>query len=137
LNRPITYGGNTLYPPAEHKRTLLKGCKVANTATLAKADYERFEPKFERHVRQDAKLCVRFDLTGFDGWDAGARWDDIKFNHKHSANIEQLAMVGDKKWRHGMATFCKSFAKATTRHFGHAEAAKARQWLERPSGFVR
>jgi hypothetical protein len=84
---------------------------------------------FERLVRQDAKRRVLLDLTGFHGWDAGACWDDIKFNYKHSANIGRLAMVGDKKWRHGMATFCKSFAKATTRHFGHADAAKARQWL--------
>ena len=96
---------------------------------LVKADYERFEPEFERFVRQDAKLRVLFDLNGFQGWDAGPRWDDFKFNHKHSANIERLAMVGDKKWRHGMATFCKSFAKATTRHFGHADASKARTWL--------
>jgi len=96
---------------------------------LVKADYERFEPEFERLVRQDAKLRVLFDLTGFQGWDAGPRWDDFKFDLKHSANIERMAMVGDKKWRHGMATFCKSFAKATTRHFGHTDAAKARTWL--------
>jgi len=47
---------------------------------------------------------------------------DIKFDIKHFADIERLAMVGDKKWQHGMATFCKPFTKATIRYFDHADA---------------
>jgi hypothetical protein len=102
---------------------------VQISGILAKADYQHFVPAFGRLVQQHAKLRVLFDLTSFDGWNATGLWDDIKFNHKHSANLERLAMVGDKKWRHGMATFCKSFANATTRHFSHAGGTKAREWL--------
>ena len=41
-------------------------------------------------------------MTGLHGWDAGALWEDIKFDIKHFADIERLAMVGEKKWhRHG------------------------------------
>jgi hypothetical protein len=81
---------------------------------LAKADYEHFVPEFERLVRQHGKLRVLFDMTGFHGWEAGALWDDIKFDVKHFADIERLAMIGEKKWQHGMATFCKPFTKATS-----------------------
>jgi hypothetical protein len=95
---------------------------------LAKADYERFVPEFERLVQQHGKLCVLLDMTGFHGWDAGALWEDIKFDIKHFADIERLALVGDKKWQHGMAMFCKPFTKATIRYFDHAEAAEARKW---------
>ena len=95
---------------------------------LAKADYEHFVPEFERLVRQHGKLSVLFDMTGFHGWDAGALWEDIKFDIKHFADIERLAMVGDKKWQQGMATFCKPFTKATIRYFDHA--AEARKWLD-------
>ena len=35
-----------------------------------------------------------FDMTDFHGWDAGAAWEDIKFDIKHFADIERLAMVG-------------------------------------------
>jgi hypothetical protein len=42
-------------------------------------------------------------------------WEDIKFSVKHFADIERLAMVGDKKWQRGMAAFCKPFTKATIR----------------------
>jgi hypothetical protein len=103
---------------------------VQISGKLTKADYEHFVPEFERLVRQHGKLRVLFDMTGFHGWDAGALWEDIKFDIKHFSDIERLAMVGDKKWQHGMATFCKPFTKATVQYFDHTDAAGARTWLD-------
>jgi len=97
---------------------------------LVKADYPDFVAKFEQLFRQHGRLRVLFDMTGFHGWDVGAAWEDIKFDIKHYADIERLAMVGDKKWQHGMAMFFKPFTKATTRYFDHADAAEARMWLD-------
>ena len=96
---------------------------------LVKEDYGRFVTEFERLVRQHGKLRVLFDMSNFHGWDTGAAWEDIKFDVKHFGDIERLAMVGDKKWQHGMATFFKPFTKATTRYFDHADAVEARKWL--------
>jgi hypothetical protein len=96
---------------------------------LVKADYERFVPEFERLVRQHGKLRVLFDMTGFHGWTAGALWADTKFAVHHFSDIERLAVVGEKKWQEGMATFCKPFTKATIRYFDHADAAEALKWL--------
>jgi len=39
------------------------------------------------------------------------------------------ATIGETKWQHGMATFCKPFTRATIRYFEHDDAAGARQWL--------
>jgi hypothetical protein len=96
---------------------------------LTKADYVYFVPEFERLVQLNGKLRVLFDMTGFQGWEGSALWEDIKFDIKHFADIERLAMVGDKKWQHGMAMFCKPFTKAKIRYFDHAAAAEARSWL--------
>ena len=96
---------------------------------LTKADYEQLVPEFARLVQQHGKLRLLFDMTGFQGWDAGALWEDIKFDVKHHADIERLAMIGDKKWERAMAGFCKPFTKATIRYFDHAESAEARKWL--------
>jgi hypothetical protein len=96
---------------------------------LTAADYAHFVPEFERLVRQHGKLRVLFDMTGFHGWEAGALWDDIKFDAKHFADIERLAMVGEAKWQKGMAAFCKPFTKATIQYFDHANAGEARKWL--------
>ena len=96
---------------------------------LSQADYVQFVPEFERLAGQHRKLRVLFDMSGFHGWETGALWEDIKFDLKHFADLERLAMVGEKKWQHGMATFCKPFTKAVIRYFDHAEAAEARKWL--------
>jgi hypothetical protein len=96
---------------------------------LTKADYERFVPEFERLVQQHGKVRVLFDMIGFHGWEASALWEDIKFDLKHFSDIERLAMVGDKKWEHGMATFCKPFTMAKIQYFDHTNWAEARTWL--------
>jgi len=97
---------------------------------LSKADYVFFAPEFERLVELNGKMRVLFNLTGFHGWEAGALWEDIKFDFKHFADIERLALVGEKKWQHGMATFCKPFTRATVRYFEHTDSANARKWLD-------
>jgi len=97
---------------------------------LAKADYEHFVPEFERLVRQHGKLHVLFEMTDFDGWTLSAMWEDTKFALHHFGDIDRLAVVGEKKWQEGMATFCKPFTKATVRYFDHADVAEARAWLE-------
>jgi hypothetical protein len=99
------------------------------TGALVKADYGPFVSGFERLLPLHGKLRVLFDMTGFHGWDAGAAWEDLKFDIKHFADIEWLAAVGDKKWQHGVAAFFKAFTKATMRYFDQADAAAARQWL--------
>jgi SpoIIAA-like len=97
---------------------------------LVKADYEELVPEFARLVRQHGKLRVLFDMADFHGWDASAAWQDFKFGIEHFADIERMALVGETRWQHGMATFSKPFTRATVRYFEHADAAKARQWLD-------
>ena len=96
---------------------------------LVKADYGNFVLEFERLLKQHGKLRVLFDISGLRGWDGGALWEDIKFDVKHFADIERLAMVGEKKWQHAMAMFGKPFTTATIRYFQRSDAAEARKWL--------
>jgi len=97
---------------------------------LVHEDYERFVPEFERLLKKHGKLRVLFEMQDFHGWKAAALWDDIKFDAKHFADIERLAMVGDKKWEKGMSVFCKPFTTAKVRYFKHADIGEARAWLE-------
>ncbi|MGK2940922.1 MAG: STAS/SEC14 domain-containing protein [Immundisolibacter sp.] len=47
-------------------------------------------------ARKAAPLC---DKTGSHGWEASAAWKDITFSAKQIADIERLAMVGEKQWQ--------------------------------------
>jgi hypothetical protein len=99
------------------------------SGTLVKADYPAFVSEFERLLRENGKMSVLFNMTGFHGWEARAVWEDFKFDFRHFADIEQIAMVGDKKWQHCMAVIFKPFTAATVRYFDHLDIDKARQWL--------
>ncbi len=96
---------------------------------LVKADYEHFVPEFDRLVRSHGKIRVLFDMVAFHGWEVSAAWADLKLGIEHFSDIERIALVGEKQWQHGMATFCRPFTKAVVRYFDHADAAAARQWL--------
>jgi ubiquinone/menaquinone biosynthesis C-methylase UbiE len=103
---------------------------------LTHGDYQRFVPEFGRLVKQHGKINVFFEMVGFRGWNAAALWDDIKFDLKHFAGIERLAMVGDKKWQRGMSKFCHPFTTARIRYFDRTAADEARAWLDDESGVV-
>jgi len=107
-----------------------KSLVIHVSGKLAKTDYPDFVSEFERLVRQHGKLRVLFDMTGLQGWDVGAAWEDTKFGIKHFADIERMAMVGDRKWQHGMAVLFKPFTKATIRYFDQPDAAEARKWFD-------
>ena len=101
---------------------------VHASGKLTQADYEYFVPEFDRLTEQHSKLRVLFDMTDFHGWEPSAMWEDIKFGVKHLADIDRLAMVGENKWEHVMATLSKPFTKAAIRYFDRANATEARQW---------
>ena len=53
--------------------------------------------------------------------DAGALWEDIKFDMKHHGDIERLAFVGEKAWAAWMAKICRPFTSANIKYFDASE----------------
>ena len=102
---------------------------VGLSGKLHKSDYAQFVPEVERLIRQHGKLRMLMDMHDFHGWDAGALWEDIKFDAKHFRDIERLAMVGETRWEKAMAGFCKPFTSAKIRYFDRDHADEARLWL--------
>jgi hypothetical protein len=103
---------------------------VQVSGKLTAEDYKRFLPEVERLIQRHDKIGVAFEMTDFRGWEAGAVWEDVKFDFKHFSHIERLALIGDKKWEAGMAKFCFPFTKATVRYYNHAAAHEAHAWLQ-------
>jgi len=103
--------------------------EIQVSGKLTHDDYRQFVPEFERLVKEHGKIRLLFEMVDFHGWKLGAMWDDIKFDAKHFADIERLAMVGDKTWEKGMSAFCKPFTKASIRYFDHTAISEARAWI--------
>ncbi|HWE52061.1 MAG TPA: STAS/SEC14 domain-containing protein [Bryobacteraceae bacterium] len=112
-----------------HEESGGKILDVYLTGKLVKADYGPFVSEFERLLGQRGKLRVLFDMTGFEGWDAGAIWADLKFDARHYSDIVRLAVVGDSEWHHSLAIIFRPFTKARVKYFEESEAAAARAWL--------
>jgi len=103
---------------------------VQASGKFSKEDYQHFVPEVERLISKFGKIRIVFEMQDFHGWEAGALWEDIKFDWKHFSDIERLAIVGDKKWEEWMAKFCKPFTTATIRYFDAAQAEEAQVWIE-------
>src|SRR5262245_29012825 len=104
--------------------------QVRLTGKLTREFYERFVPEVEQQIRQYGKLRILLELCDFQGWTAGALWEDVKFDFRHGKDIERLAIVGESKWQKDMAAFCKPFTSATVKYFEHSQVEAARQWIE-------
>ncbi|MBN2295642.1 MAG: STAS/SEC14 domain-containing protein [Pirellulales bacterium] len=106
-----------------------KVLNVRVSGKLTKEDYALFVPEFEKSIIDHGKIRILFEMNDFHGWEAAALWEDLKLDFKHWADIERIAMVGDKAWQEGMSFFCKPFTTAKVRYFGHHELDRARQWI--------
>jgi len=104
--------------------------EIEITGKLTKQMYEDFVPLLDQAVRDHGKLRVLFVMRDFHGWTAGALWEDVKFDLGHFRDISRLALVGDKKWQHGMAVFCRPFTTAEVKYFPSLGLEAAREWLK-------
>jgi len=103
--------------------------EVRISGKLSEEAYKQFVPKTEALIQKYGKVRMLVELHDFHGWDAGALWEDFKFDLKHFNDLERLAIVGDSKWEKGMSVFCKPFTSASVRYFDISELAPAQAWI--------
>ncbi len=104
--------------------------EVHATGKLTKEAYEAFVPMTEAKIAEQGKIRILFVMHDFHGWDAGAAWEDIKFDLKHFKDIERLGIVGETKWQKGMSVFCRPFTTAKIQYFDVADLEQAREWIQ-------
>ena len=97
--------------------------------TLTREDYEKLGPSIESLIHQQGKIHVMVTMHEFDGWDAGALWEDVKWETKHFNDIERLAIVGEENWHKWMVGFCNAFTTAEVRYFTFSQLDSAYTWL--------
>ena len=96
---------------------------------LTRRDYDLVVPRTERLIRQHGRIRILVTMHDFEGWNAGALWEDVKWEAKHFNHIERLAVVGEKTWHRWMAGFCKPFTTARVHYFTFDQLDAARAWL--------
>jgi hypothetical protein len=99
------------------------------TGRLGKADYEAFVPEFERLAAERGPLRILIELDGFEGWDAEALWEELKFDFSHQKDMGRVAIIGEKDWQEWGTWFSKPFFKPKIRYFERGETGMAERWL--------
>ena len=102
---------------------------VHATGKLHADDYATFVPQVEQLIAQHGKIRIIFDLHDFHGWSPDALWQDIKFDARHFADIERLAIVGESAWERAIAAACRPFSLAKIRYFDRSEISEANDWI--------
>jgi hypothetical protein len=98
---------------------------------LLHEDYAAFLPKVEALIEQYGCVRCLVEMTGFEGMELRAFWDEVKFDVRHSRQIERCAVVGDKTWESWMTRLSRPlFPNADMRFFEPAAIDQAWTWVE-------
>lgn len=97
---------------------------------LTEADYQEFLPQLEELIRKHGRISLYVELEDFDGWEAGAAWEDFRFGMRHDRDFEKIAIVGDKGWEKPLVKLADLMTRTRIRFFHKDEQKKAWDWLE-------
>lgn len=96
-------------------------------------DYERvLIPAVEAKLAENKKLRLLYYLgEDFEGFDAGAMWDDTKVGLRHITAWERIAIVTDVEWLRVSAKIFGFVMPAHVRVFKNSEIDEAIEWVSK------
>ena len=98
---------------------------------VTEADYEsHIVPAIEEKLKHHKKIRLLYHLgEDFEGFEAGAMWDDAKVGLKHIAAWEKIAMVSDVGWINGAVKAFGFVMPGEVKTFANSQLSKARDWV--------
>ncbi len=104
---------------------------IAAKGTIGRSAYEgTLIPLVEQRIKAEGKIKLYYEIgERFEGYTAGAMWDDAKLGMMHLASFARIAVVTDVEWiRLGVKMFAPIIpGEVSLFHLAEREAAKA--WI--------
>jgi len=104
---------------------------VSAHGRIDRAAYEEtLMPLVEERIKAEGKVNLLYEIgEAFEGYTAGAMWDDAKLGLMHLADFAKIAVVTDVEWiRLGIKMFAPMM-RADVHLFHLAECADAKAWI--------
>lgn len=103
--------------------------------TLTKNDYENtVMPLFDKQYQKGNKIRFLYQLgPDFEGFTAGAAWEDFRVGTKYLRLFESCAVVSDIDWIRHATHFMSSLLPCPVKVFANADYKKAVAWLQEAS----
>jgi hypothetical protein len=81
-------------------------------------------------LQREGRSRVLILADNFEGWERGADWSELSGQMELDANMQRMAIVGEKKWEDLALLFSgKGVRRVNIEFFTPQQAAKAQQWL--------
>ncbi|MDX2379756.1 MAG: STAS/SEC14 domain-containing protein [Acidimicrobiia bacterium] len=84
---------------------------------MTKADYQTLVPAVEAAIKAHGSVSLLFDLTGFH-WEKVNAWgSDLNFGKQFHADVDKMAIVGDKGWERHIAKLAQPYYAREAKYF--------------------
>lgn len=99
--------------------------------TVTAKDYESvIIPAVEAQFSRHGKIRFLYHLgEDFQGFEAGAVWDDAKLGLKHITGFERMALVSDVEWIRAAVKLFGLVIPGHVRVFHDEELSEAMRWV--------
>src|SRR5688572_15730216 len=103
--------------------------EIVVTDLVSTKEFDRTARKLEAFIARHGRVRVLEIGHDFEGLDAGAFWQDLKFSLRHLIDYSRCAIVSDAKWLTLSSIIAQSFVDCEVSHFPPDEIEVARDWL--------
>ena len=105
---------------------------VRGREKLTAEDYEMvWIPRILELIEAHGSVRLLLVLgSDFEGWEAGAAWDDAKFGFQYQDKCEKIAVVGGPKWVEWGTRLVGHFLKGEVKTFDEADLTAAWDWIK-------
>ena len=99
---------------------------------VSRAEFDEVAARLEAFIAANGKVRLLQVIRDFDGVDASAFWDDLKFSLRHLNDFSRCAIVMKSQWIRVWSSMVGSLFHCELAHFEPDRLEEARAWLTRP-----
>lgn len=105
-------------------------CVMCINGVLTHEEFRNSQKLLGRRIEAGAQPGVLVLLVNFEGWEAGANWNDLGFMLREGTRIRRIAIVGDPHWEAQALMFAGAGYRPTAvKFFPTARLSEARSWI--------
>lgn len=94
-------------------------------------DYEKtLIPEIEARIRQEGKVKLLYVLgPEFEGFSAGAAWDDARLGLTHIGDFPRIAVISDREWIRAATRMFAPLVASEVEAFSMDQMEAAKAWI--------
>ena len=108
--------------------------EIALDGRVSTEEFEALAARLEAFIARHGRVRVLEIIQDFEGMDAGAFWQDVKFSLRHLHDFSRLAIVSTPDVHHLWSSLVAPFMRCKVEHFAPDQTEAARDWLMWPEG---